>query len=62
MNNPIKIGIAKEFRVNPTRSEEIMWNVLRNRQFLNLKFRRQHIIKGFIVDFPACRQAGIATN
>lgn len=51
MSNSIKIGIAKEFRFSPTRSEKIMWNVLKNRQFLNLKFRRQHVIQGFIVDF-----------
>lgn len=28
-----------------------MWEALRNRRFCNLKFRRQHDIKGFIVDF-----------
>lgn len=28
-----------------------MWNVLRNRQFMNLKFRRQHLISGYIIDF-----------
>ena len=51
MSNSIKIGIAKEFRFSPTRSEKIMWNVLRNRQFLNLKFKRQYIVQGYIVDF-----------
>lgn len=34
-----------------TRSEKIMWNALRNRQFLGLKFRRQHLIEGYLVDF-----------
>jgi len=42
---------AREFRKFPTKAEKIMWEALRNRKFLNLKFRRQHIIKGFILDF-----------
>ena len=46
-----KLQIAREFRKEPTKSEKIMWNSLRNRQFLNLKFRRQYLIQGFIVDF-----------
>ena len=51
MSKKGKIQLAKEFRKNPARSEKIMWNVIRNRQFLNLKFRRQHLIKGYLVDF-----------
>jgi len=47
----IKTQLAKEFRKAPTKSEKIMWNTLRNRQFINLKFRRQHLIAGYIVDF-----------
>ncbi len=34
-----------------TRPEEKMWQLLRNSQFHNLKFRRQHPIRRFIVDF-----------
>lgn len=34
-----------------TESEKLMWSVLRNRQFKNLKFRRQHLIDGYLVDF-----------
>ena len=51
MSKKGKIHLAKEFRKSPTRSEKIMWNAIRNRQFLNLKFRRQHLIKGYLVDF-----------
>jgi len=51
MGKKIKIQIAKEFRKNPTLSEKIMWNVLKNRNFCNLKFKRQYVIQGFIVDF-----------
>ena len=42
---------AKELRRNQTDCERVLWNKLRNRQFLNLKFRRQHIIDHYIIDF-----------
>ena len=51
MSKKIKIQIAREFRKKPTRSERIMWSVLRGNKFLGLGFRRQHVIEGFIVDF-----------
>ena len=35
----------------PTSLERFAWSLLRNRGVLNLKFRRQHILGGFIVDF-----------
>ncbi|TAL39766.1 MAG: DUF559 domain-containing protein, partial [Spirochaetes bacterium] len=34
-----------------TDAEKIIWELVRNRKFRNLKFRRQQIIDGFIVDF-----------
>ena len=43
---------ARELRKNQTEAEELLWQVLRNRQLNNLKFRRQHPLKvGFILDF-----------
>ena len=42
---------AREFRQNETSVEKILWQSLRNRQILNLKFRRQHQIGDYIVDF-----------
>jgi very-short-patch-repair endonuclease len=51
MSKKVKLQIARSFRKNPTKSEKIMWGVLRRNNFLGLGFRRQHIIKGFIVDF-----------
>lgn len=51
MSKEVKIQLAREFRKNPTKSEKIMWGVLRNRQFLNYKFRRQFLIEGYLVDF-----------
>lgn len=51
MAQKIKIKLAREFRKEPTLSEKIMWHVLRNRNFLGLKFRRQHLIQGYLLDF-----------
>ncbi len=48
---PKKIELAKQFRINQTAYENSVWNLLRNRQILNLKWRRQHIIEGYIADF-----------
>ncbi len=42
---------AKELRKNQTTAEAIFWELLRNKQFLGLKFRRQHQIGDYIVDF-----------
>ncbi len=51
MTKQEKIYIAREFRKKPTISEAIMWESLRAKNFLNLKFRRQHLISGYIIDF-----------
>ena len=45
------VEYAKALRKQMTPAEEIMWKKLRNRQFCNLKFRRQHPIERFIADF-----------
>jgi len=42
---------ARDLRKRMTQPEEKMWQLLRNGQFHNLKFRRQHPIRRFIVDF-----------
>ena len=42
---------AREFRKAPTRAEAILWERLRNRRLNGLKFRRQHPIGPYIVDF-----------
>ena len=41
---------AIDMRNNPTVAEKILWQVLSNRP-LGYKFRRQHILDRFIVDF-----------
>ena len=42
---------AKTLRRNQTEAEKLLWSRLRNRQMENLKFRRQHPITPYIVDF-----------
>jgi very-short-patch-repair endonuclease len=46
-----KLALARELRRNPTPIERHSWSLLRNRAILGLKFRRQHVVHGFIVDF-----------
>ncbi|ADE15095.1 type I site-specific deoxyribonuclease, HsdR family [Nitrosococcus halophilus Nc 4] len=42
---------ARELRQQQTPAEDVLWQLLRNRQFLGLKFRRQHQLGDFIADF-----------
>ena len=52
--DPRLYGVLKEFaeenRKNPTEAECVLWNTLKAKG-VGLKFRRQHIIEDFIVDF-----------
>ncbi|WP_040279704.1 endonuclease domain-containing protein [Psychroserpens damuponensis] len=41
----------KELRNNATSAEATLWNHLQRKQLNNRKFRRQHSIKNYIVDF-----------
>ncbi|MEJ7626408.1 MAG: DUF559 domain-containing protein [Ferruginibacter sp.] len=45
------IAFAKENRHLPTEAEDTMWQILRNRNVDDLKFRRQHPVAGYIPDF-----------
>ena len=42
---------AVQLRQDATPTEVILWEKLRNRRLCNLKFRRQHMMKPFILDF-----------
>ena len=50
---------ARELRKEATGPEEILWAILRNRQFMGLKFRRQHQVGNYILDF-FCHEAQTA--
>ncbi len=41
----------RELRNNPTGAERHLWTYLRRRQMLGHKFRRQHVIGPYVVDF-----------
>ncbi|HEX8974099.1 MAG TPA: endonuclease domain-containing protein [Patescibacteria group bacterium] len=42
---------SRSLRSNSTPQEIILWSRLKNRNFCGLKFRRQHVISKYIVDF-----------
>ena len=47
---------AKELRRNQTESEAKLWAYLRGKRLDGVKFRRQHAIGNYIVDFCAPRR------
>jgi len=49
-NNTKLFERRKELRRNSTSQEEILWNELRNSK-LGFRFRRQHSVGGYILDF-----------
>jgi very-short-patch-repair endonuclease len=55
-SNPKTMNRAGELRRNLTPAEQRLWAVLRNQQIEGVRFRRQHAIGNFIVDFCAPRQ------
>jgi len=44
-------ALGKQLRAKITLAESLIWNQLKNNQFKGYKFRRQHPIHQFIVDF-----------
>ena len=53
--------IARRLRRQSTRSEELLWQALRNRQLAGLKFLRQHPVGSSIVDFY-CHERRLAVE
>ncbi len=54
-----KLLLARKSRRAPTAAEAAAWQLLRGRALFGLKFRRQQIVAGFIVDFY-CAAARLA--
>ena len=48
--------LARDLRSQQTSAEALLWQLLRNRQLLGFKFRRQHQIGAYVADFY-CREA-----
>jgi very-short-patch-repair endonuclease len=57
--HPAKLAAARWMRAKPTAAEAELWSALRGRQLCGWKFRRQHVIAGYIVDFY-CAQLRLA--
>ena len=59
MSNRTSINRRRELRNNGTAAEAVLWKHLQRRQLLGKKFRRQHSINRYIVDF-VCVECDIA--
>jgi very-short-patch-repair endonuclease len=57
--NDDKVAMARSLRVDSTSAEDLLWQALRARKHFGLKFRRQQLAHGFILDFY-CEPARLA--
>ncbi len=48
---PSPTDLARSLRQRLTNAEHLFWYLLRNRRFLGLKFRRQHPVPPYVLDF-----------
>jgi very-short-patch-repair endonuclease len=55
------IAAARRLRQAETDSEQLLWEALRDRRFLGLKFRRQHAVQRFVLDFY-CHERRLAID
>ena len=55
-SNPKTMHRAGELRREPTPAEQKLWAHLRGNKLNGMKFRRQHAIGNYIVDFCAIKQ------
>ena len=58
---PVIFDRAFKLRRNMTSSEELLWNKLKGKQILSVRFRRQHPISKYIVDFY-CHEAKLVVE
>ncbi len=56
-----KVEFSKKLRSNMTEAEKVFWELVRAGRLNSLKFRRQQIIDGFIVDFY-CHSLGLCVE
>ena len=52
--DPEFLAFARELRQQQTDAEQLIWRLLRDHRFLDLKFRRQHPLKPYVLDFYCC--------
>jgi very-short-patch-repair endonuclease len=56
MQQEARMHFAKQLRSHGTDAERRLWQRLRNRQVCNAKFRRQHPLPPYVVDFVCLEQ------
>jgi very-short-patch-repair endonuclease len=61
MDKSVMRSLARDLRKNQTFAEQILWSRLRSRQLSGFKFRRQHPIDNYILDFY-CSKAHLAVE
>ena len=49
--SPALMSFARQLRRDQTDAERLLWRLLRNQRFCGLKFRRQHPIEPYVLDF-----------
>ena len=50
-NSPNLLSKRKDLRNNSTSAESTLWNLLKGKQVMGMKFRRQHFVGPYILDF-----------
>ena len=45
------LKLARKLRTEQTDAEQLLWHLLRNRRFFKVKFRRQHPVAPYVLDF-----------
>jgi very-short-patch-repair endonuclease len=55
------VPAARELRTHQTEAEEALWAALRGRRLDGLKFRRQHPVGPFVIDF-CCAECRLAVE
>ena len=58
---PRLLTFARELRRDQTSAEDLLWKLLRNRQLFGIKFRRQHPVQPYVLDFY-CEAAKLAVE
>jgi very-short-patch-repair endonuclease len=58
---PKLVEHSRSLRRNMTLAEGKLWRLLRNRRLIEAKFRRQHVIGSYILDF-FCSEADLAVE
>jgi len=53
-NSPKMADKRRDLRIHETPEEKLLWERLRNKQLKNCKFKRQHSVGGYILDFYCC--------